>query len=78
MSGRAGGELRAAGPVGRSQTDAGEAGHPAAGCQEHVQADGHAAQQDALLQCKIIFPWFISVCNFMLFALSFYILSSQN
>lgn len=48
----AGGELRATGQVGRSQTDAGEAVHPAACCQEHVQADGHSSQQDALLQCK--------------------------
>ncbi len=51
----AGSELCAAGQVGRSQTDAGEAGHPAACCQEHVQADGHSAQQDALLQCKITY-----------------------
>lgn len=53
----AGGELRAAGQVGGSQADAGEAGHPAACCQENVQADGHSAQQDALLQCKSIFQW---------------------
>lgn len=49
----AGGELCAAGQVGRSQTDAGETGHLTACCQEHVQADGYLAQQDALLQCKI-------------------------
>lgn len=48
----AGAELRAAGQVRRSQTDAGEAGHPAACCQKHVQADGLSAQQDAFLQCK--------------------------
>lgn len=39
----AGGELRAAGQTGRSQTDAGEAGHSTACCQKYVQADGHSA-----------------------------------
>lgn len=39
----AGGELRATGQIGRSQTDAGEAGHPTACCQKHVQANGHSA-----------------------------------
>lgn len=45
----AGGELCPAGQAGGSQADAGEAGHPTARCQEHVQADGHSAQQNALL-----------------------------
>lgn len=49
---RAGDWLRAAGQLGQSQTDAGETGQPASCCQEHVQADGQSAQQDALLQCK--------------------------
>lgn len=51
----AGPGLCAAGQVGRSQADAGEAGHPSACRQEHVQADGHPAQQDALLQREIHF-----------------------
>lgn len=55
-----GGELRTAGQAGRSQTDAGETGHLTAGFQEHVQADGYLAQQDALLQCKIKPQSFIS------------------
>lgn len=55
--GSAGGELCAAGQIGGSQTDAGEAGYPAACCQEHVQADGHSALQDALLQCKKMIPY---------------------
>ena len=55
--GSAGGELCAAGQVGGSQTDAGEAGYPAACCQEHVQADGHSALKDALLQCKKMIPY---------------------
>lgn len=49
---RAGDWLRAAGQLGQSQTDAGETGQLASCCQEHVQADGQSAQQDALLQRK--------------------------
>lgn len=49
---RAGDWLRAAGQLGQSQTDAGKTGKPASCCQEHVQADGQSAQQDALLQRK--------------------------
>lgn len=48
----AGDWLRSAGQLGQSQTNAGEKGQPATCCQEHVQADGQSAQQDALLQCK--------------------------
>lgn len=79
----AGGELCAAGQVGRSQTDAGEAGHATACCEEHVQADGHSAQQDALLQCKIIYQKFILLCSVSRpwqddICMSFYVLINQN
>lgn len=48
----AGDWIRSAGQLGQSQTDAGEKGQPATCCQEHVQADGQSAEQDALLQRK--------------------------
>lgn len=49
----AGGELHPAGQVGRGQADADEAGRSTSRSEEHVQADGQSAQQDAILQRMI-------------------------
>lgn len=47
----AGCELHPAGQVGGGQADANEASCSTSRSKEHVQADGQAAQQDAILQC---------------------------
>lgn len=48
---RAGCELHPAGQVGGGQADADEASCSTSCSEEHVQADGQSAQQDAILQC---------------------------
>lgn len=63
----AGGELRAAGQAGGGQADVGQAGQPESSCQELVQTHGQSAQQDALLQRKIMFSWFNFNCTWFIF-----------
>lgn len=56
----AGCELHLAGQVGRGQTDADEARGSTSRSEEHVQADGQSAQQNAILHC-MIFNFYLSV-----------------